>query len=265
MVLDRTPRVRALLGAVVVLGGFLAGRRVYEALASALTGNGLRAGLFGVVATALYASFAAGLTIGALRIAGDPATLGEQLPSRRGVPQVVAGLSLGSGIVAATLAIELVSGRAMVSGRFSWPGLTALGGGLLSLGGIALAEELVFRFALLRIAAGLTSWPVGVTLSSLVYAAVHAGSGRLWPVYLGTLFCFGIVACRLTVIGRSLWLPIGAHWAWDFASFVAFRSLPLTLLGASWVAGLPYRLSAGVVMLIVMALTAAVLGRIRRG
>ena len=264
MVPDRTPRVRALLAAVVVVGGFVAGRRAYEALVSALTGNGLGAGLSGVVATALYASFAAGLTIVALRLAGDPATLGEQLPSRRGVGQMAAGLCLGAGIVAATLVIELVSGRATVSGPFSWPGLTALGGGLLSLGGIALGEELVFRFALLRIAAGLTTWPVGVTLSSLVYAAVHAGSGRLWPVYLGTLFCFGIVACQLTSIGHSLWLPIGAHWAWDFASFAAFRSLPLTLLGASWVAGLPYRLSAGVVMLIVMALAVAVLGVIRR-
>src|SRR5262249_60169180 len=106
-----------------------------------------------------------GRTIVASGRAGGPARLGGELPSQRGVRQVAVGLCLGAGIVAATLAIELVSGRATVSGPFSRPGLTALGGGLLSLGGIALAEELVFRFALLRIAAGLSSWPVGATLS----------------------------------------------------------------------------------------------------
>ena len=151
-----------------------------------------------------------------------------------------------------------------MSGLFGQPGLTGLGAGLLILGAIALAEEVVFRFALLRVAAGITSWLVGVVLSSLVYALVHAGAGHLWPVYLATLFCFGIVACQLTAIGRSLWLPIGAHWAWDFARFAAFQSLPLPLLGSSWIVGLPYRLSAGVVMLIVMALTVGLLDVIRR-
>lgn len=262
---DRTPGLRALSTAIVILAGFLAGRRGYEALVSALTGNGPGAGLSGVVAAALYAFFAAGLTVVALRLAGDQGTLGGQLPSHRGLGQVAVGLCLGAGIVAATLAIELLTSQAALSGTVGRPSLTGLGGGLIALGGIALAEELVFRFALLRVAAGLTSWPVGVTLSSLAYAAVHAGAGRLWPVYLGTLFCFGVVACQLTAIGHSLWLPIGAHWAWDFASFAAFQSLPLTLLGASWVAGQPYRLSAGVVMLIVMVLTVAALGVIRRG
>lgn len=261
---DRTPGLRTLSAAVVILAGFLAGRRGYEALVSGLTANGHGAGFSGVVASALYALFAAGLTVVALRLAGIPAQLGEQLPTNRGVGQVAVGLSLGAGIVAATLAIELLAGRATVSGPLGRPGLTGLGAGLLTLGGIAFAEEVVFRFALLRVAAELTSRPAGVTLSSLAYAAVHAGSGRLWPVYLGTLFCFGIVACQLTAIGHSLWLPIGAHWAWDFASFAAFNSLPLTLLGASWVAGQPYRLSAGLVMLIVMALTVAALGVVRR-
>jgi membrane protease YdiL (CAAX protease family) len=261
---DRTSRVLGLAAALIVIGGFLAGRRGYEALVSVLTGNGVGAGLSGVLAGALYAVFAAALAILALRIGRDPARLRDQLPSDGGPPQLLVGFCLGAGLVGATLALDLLSGRARVSGAFGLPSLTALGTGFLALGGVALAEELVFRFALLRVLAGATSWGTGALLSSLVYAAVHASAGRVWPVYLATLFGFGIVACELTAIGGSLWLPIGGHWAWDFVSFAAFQSLPLTLLGPSWVAGLPYRLSAGLVMLIVMALTVVVLVLIRR-
>ena len=260
--------MRALIAVGIALGGFLVGRRGFEALVEALRGLGFGVGPATVVASLPYVACSAVLALAALRLAVWPrARLAEHFPARGALTQLSTGFCLGAAFVAATLAVELAAGLAGVTAAGAGRGLArSLAAGLVTLGAIAVAEELVFRLALLETLARLTSWPGAVVLSSIAYAAVHAGGGRWWPVYLASLACFGIVACQLYAARRTLWLPIGAHWAWDFASFAAFQALPLVLRRPAWLAGLPDQLSAGLVMLLVLALTAATLTwRARRG
>jgi membrane protease YdiL (CAAX protease family) len=235
-------------------------------LVAVLEGHGAGAGPAGVVADLLYVAFAAGLAGVALRLLPGPERLADHLPAPGAPGQLSAGFGLGAALVALTLAVELATGLAGVAGPAPGGGVVrGLAAGLVGLGAIATAEELVFRLAILQALTRLTSWPVAVALSSLAYAAVHAGGAATGPVYLASLACFGVVACQLYAARRALWLPIGAHWAWDFTSVAAFQVLPLTLSRPAWLAGLPYHLSAGSVMLLVLALTAAALAwRARR-
>ena len=252
---------RGLLGAAILLAGFLAGRQGLQALTAFLQSGGLSVGLAAALAAGLYLAFAAGLARVALRLADQPPDLlVARRSARNALAQITVGFVLGAAIVLVTLILGLASGLAEVSGHSLRAGLArSLAAALFELGGIAGAEELVFRIALLTIASRLTGWRWGVVLSSMAYAAVHAGAAWSSPIYLTSLFCFGVAACQLRRLGgESVWLPVGTHWAWDFVSFAAFRVLPLTLLGPTWLSGLPDHLSAGLVMLAVLVLTATV-------
>lgn len=256
-----TPSTRALLAAGVAVGGFLGGRRGFELLVETLRDHGLGNGPAALVAALPYLAFAAMLVMAALRLlARPPDRLGNHLLLPGALAQISIGYCLGAAFVAATLAIEVGAGMAgFTAGAAARGRASSLVAALIELGAIATAEELVFRLVLLESLVRLTPWPAAVMLSSLAYAVVHAGTGRLWPVWLASLVCFGVVASQLYAVRRTLWLPIGAHWGWDFASFAAFQTLPLTLRRPAWVVGQPYRLSAGLVMLLVLALTAATL------
>lgn len=249
-----------MLAATVALGGFLAGRRGYETVVAMLDGHGVGVGTAGVIAGLLYVVFVAGLTVASLRIVPIPDRLADHLPAAGALIQLSLGFGLGAAFVATTLAIELSTGLASLDGTALGQRLAgSLSAGFVDLAAIAAAEELVFRLAILQALARAMSWRTAVVLSSLAYAAVHIVGTPVWPVSLASLFCFGVVACELYAARRALWLPIGTHWAWDFISFAAFQVLPLRLSRVTWLAGLPYHLSAGLVMLLVLALTAAAL------
>jgi membrane protease YdiL (CAAX protease family) len=256
---------RGLLGAGVLLAGFLAGRRGFEGLTYTIQAGGVSTGLAAALAAGLYLAFAAALAQVALLVADQPRDLliaGR--PAADALGQITVGFCLGAAVVLVTLVVEWRSGLAQLSGLAMSSGLVrSLGAGLFELGGIAAAEELVFRVALLTIAVRVTGMRWGIVLSSVAYAAVHAGATWSSPIYLASLFCFGVAACQLRRLGgESAWIPIGAHWAWDFVSFAVFRALPVTLLGPTWLNGLPDHLSAGLVMLGVLALTATATARL---
>jgi membrane protease YdiL (CAAX protease family) len=229
------PRARLAVLAAFVLAAFLAARRLYELLYAALGGGSLA-----LLAVPMYVAVAALIAWAAAAGAGRRPRVGE--PDG----QVAAGFLLGAGVVLATLLVELAAGWAHV-GRLHVSART-LAGDLWILTGVAAAEELVFRLSLFAILAALTSWRAGALLSSLAFAAVHIGNVP-GPVYLASLTVFGLLACRLYRARGSLWLPIGAHAGWDFASAAGFQTFGVTLSGPAWLAGLPGHLSAGVVML----------------
>jgi membrane protease YdiL (CAAX protease family) len=232
-------RARLAVLAALVLAAFLVARRLYELLYAALGGGSLA-----LLAVPLYVGVAA-------LIAWAAAARTGRRPQSAWPPngQVAAGFLLGAGIVLATLLVELAAGWAHVSGLHV--SARALAGDLWILTGVAAAEELVFRLSLFAILAALTSWRAGAVLSSLAFAAVHIGVAP-GPVYLASLTVFGLLACRLYLARGSLWLPIGAHAGWDFASAAAFQTFGVTLNGPVWLAGLPGHLSAGLVMLAVL-------------
>lgn len=72
----------------------------------------------------------------------------------------------------------------------------------------AIPEELLFR--------GAVQASVGVIVASVIFGALH-GLTRLYFAY--ATFA-GLVLGALFIIGGSLWMPIGAHFAIDFVMFM---------------------------------------------
>ena len=253
------PAAQAAIGCTLALGGFLAGRRGFEFAVSLSQGHGFGAGLARAAAAAGYLAFVGSLIAAVLRLMPGRDQLSRHLPAYA-VGHVVPGFGLGGAIVATTLMVDLATGRASLTGEATHVNLIrSLSGGLVQLGAIAFAEELVFRLALFRLASMVAPRWAGIVISSLAYAAVHIGEGGPQPIYAASLFCFGVVACELYVMSKLLWLSAGAHWGWDYVSFLAFQTLSLNPLGPAWLTGQPYRLSTGLVMLVVLAMTAAAL------
>lgn len=113
----------------------------------------------------------------------------------------------------------------------------------------AMGEEILFRGYLFQtLLQGITFLPATVVMAVL-FAVVHAMNPNVGTF---ALINVGLAAVWLTfsyMKTRSLWLPFGLHFAWNFAqttlygfptsggSFVDKRLVMLTQLGPEWVTG----------------------------
>lgn len=123
----------------------------------------------------------------------------------------------------------------------------------------ALAEEAVFRGYPLQTFARAQLASMGVILTSLAFAFAHLGNPNVVP--LGTItntLLAGVWFAIAYLRTRSLWLPLGLHWAWNWAlgwffgirvsgaGLVASPVLKATDLGPPWLTGGDYGIEGGV-------------------
>jgi membrane protease YdiL (CAAX protease family) len=116
-------------------------------------------------------------------------------------------------------------------------GWGSFGGFVASIGAsasIAVNEELLFRGVVFRILEERTGSVIALVASSLIFGLTHLVNDHatLW----GTL-ALGIEGGTLTaacyLISRSLWLPIGLHFAWDFTHIGIFGLPTSSSVGAA--------------------------------
>jgi membrane protease YdiL (CAAX protease family) len=123
----------------------------------------------------------------------------------------------------------------------------------------ALAEEALFRgYPLQTLTRAHLAW-VAVVLTSILFAAAHFGnpnSTRLGLINTALAGIWFVVAYLRT---RSLWLPLGLHWSWNWA-LAAVYGLPVsgithlapypllrgTDLGPTWLTGGSYGIEGGI-------------------
>ena len=131
-------------------------------------------------------------------------------------------------------AMILVIGLLGGWGRIGWG---SAGGFLASFGAvasIAVNEELLFRGVLFRILDERVGSVVALVVSSLLFGLTHLVNDHatLW----GTL-ALGIEGGTLTaacyLLTRSLWLPIGLHFAWNFTHIGIFGLPTSSSVGAA--------------------------------
>ena len=95
-----------------------------------------------------------------------------------------------------------------------WVALVALAlGGQLA---VACFEEILLRGVLFRIVEDSlgTWWALGI--SALLFGALHLGNeNATWVAAAGLSLQAGVLLGAAYVVSRSLWLPIGIHWAWN--------------------------------------------------
>ncbi|HYK22520.1 MAG TPA: CPBP family intramembrane glutamic endopeptidase [Pyrinomonadaceae bacterium] len=191
-------------------------------------------------------------------------------------------LAIGSAVGFASLVVAV--GIAMLGSglRFSIndAATTSITKSMLGLAGVfvvaALAEEALFRgYGLQTMARAGLAW-VGVLLTLLLFGLAHEDNPNVVPLVTFTNTALaGLWLAVAYLRTRSLWLPLGVHWSWNWA-LGWFFGLPVSgmrlgshpLLKASdagpfWLTGGSYGIEGGVACTISLALFTFFLWRTR--
>jgi len=139
------------------------------------------------------------------------------------------------------------------------PTVRSLVGSLVLLFVAALAEEAMFRgYGLQTLSRAKFAW-LGVLLTSVPFGLVHLTNPNVVPfVTFANTALAGIWLAAAYLRTRSLWLPLGVHWAWNWA-LGWFFGLPISGLtivsnpllrgeesGPKWLTGGSYGIEGGV-------------------
>jgi hypothetical protein len=141
----------------------------------------------------------------------------------------------------------------------------------------ALAEEALFRgYGLQTLTRAKLAW-LGVLLTSLPFAAVHLNNPNVVQPFasLNTALA-GVWLAAAYLRTRSLWYPIGIHWAWNWSlgalfglpvsgikSFTPNPLLQSTDLGPPWLTGGSYGIEGGLACTIALVVSTIVIWRTR--
>ena len=125
------------------------------------------------------------------------------------------GLLLGGGLFVLVIANIALVGGYEVLGWGSLAGAIALFGFSAA---AAVTEELVFRGILFRIIEGRIGTWAALTLTGLVFGISHLFNAHatVWGAFAIAVEAGGMLAAAYAAT-RNLWVPIGLHFAWNFA------------------------------------------------
>lgn len=87
----------------------------------------------------------------------------------------------------------------------------------------AVTEELMFRGILFRIVEERTGTWIALVLTGLVFGLMHLGNqhASLWGAIAIAVEAGGMLAAAYAAT-RTLWVPIGVHFGWNFAAAGVF-------------------------------------------
>jgi membrane protease YdiL (CAAX protease family) len=141
----------------------------------------------------------------------------------------------------------------------------------------AAAEELLFRgYPLQTLTRAQLAW-LGIFLTSVPFAAVHLNNPHAVPgfTFINTALA-GVWLAVAYLRTRSLWLPLGLHWSWNWvqASVLGLpvsgieRLAPAPLLravnaGPDWLTGGAYGIEGGAACTIALLISTVVIWRLK--
>lgn len=136
----------------------------------------------------------------------------------------------------------------------------------------ALAEEAMFRGYPLQTFSRAKLALLGVVLTSLAFAFVHMSNPNVVPTitFANTLLA-GVWLAVAYLRTRNLWLPLGVHWAWNWAlgwffgvpvsgiNLVSHPLLKATDVGPAWLTGGSYGIEGGIACTVALVISTAFL------
>jgi len=130
------------------------------------------------------------------------------------------GVLIGVGMFAAVIAGIALMGGYRVEGAGSLSGAAALVGVMAA---AAVSEELIFRGVLFRIIEERLGTWLSLVLTGLLFGLMHLGNehASLWGAIAIAVEAGGMLAAAYAAT-RTLWLPIGLHFGWNFAAAGVF-------------------------------------------
>ncbi|GAA1501438.1 type II CAAX endopeptidase family protein [Dactylosporangium maewongense] len=130
------------------------------------------------------------------------------------------GAVLGAALFTAVIAVIALLGGYRVEGWGSLSGAAALLGLMLA---AAVTEELIFRGVLFRVVEARTGTWTALALTGALFGLMHLLNphASLWGAVAIAIEAGGMLGAAYAAT-RTLWLPIGLHWAWNFAEAGVF-------------------------------------------
>ncbi len=142
------------------------------------------------------------------------------LAPARAVPDTVRGFLLGAALLTAVTGVLALAGCYHLVGWAPVPEGTTrgalLGRVLLLFFAVAIFEEVAVRGIVFRLLEqGIGTW-LAILLSALMFGFGHRGNpGASWASSVAIAVEAGALLAAAYVATRSLWVPIGLHWAWN--------------------------------------------------
>lgn len=159
--------------------------------------------------------------------------IGLRGSTRRAGAQLLTGAGIGAAAMAALVLAGALAGGYSISGGNAPPMILRALAWTVPLAVVAFFEELAFRGYLLQ-DLGRRNVALGLGLSSVAFALVHSANPNAWGggLVTSTLMVLNLVlagAWLATLFLRSgaLWLPTGAHLAWNATQGLVF-GLPVS-------------------------------------
>jgi CAAX protease family protein len=130
-------------------------------------------------------------------------------------PQLRRGMLLGFGLFILLMLLIAVFGGWQ---SLSWGSFAGFLGTAGMMAAVAVCEELLFRGILFRIMEERLGTVISLLVSMVLFGATHLvnPNATLWGA-LSISLTGGIMLASAYVVTRSLWLPIGLHFAWNFS------------------------------------------------
>ncbi|MFI8308046.1 lysostaphin resistance A-like protein [Streptomyces sp. NPDC085927] len=163
-----------------------------------------------------------------------------------------AGAAIGRGMLIGVAMFGAVITNIYVNAHYEINGLGSVSGAVGLVGFMAAAsvtEELIFRGVLFRIIEERTGTWIALTLTGLLFGLSHLlnPDADLWGALAIAIEAGGMLAAAYAAT-RTLWVPIGLHFGWNFAAAGIFSTevsgndTPQGLLdtmtsGPTWVTG----------------------------
>jgi hypothetical protein len=173
-------------------------------------------------------------------------------------------LAGGGAMALSVLAMWIVGVYRISSLSFNWQGIVR---DLLLFALVAVGEEIICRAILLRMVEERWGTAVALTVSSLVFGFMHLSNDGA-TVWSSVAIAITAVEAGSFVYSRSLWMPIGAHWAWNFIQGNVFGisvsgySMEASLIhpslsGPELLTGGPFGAEASVITVVIATAVAA--------
>lgn len=258
--LGRNALVRLIAGVACVLVPFL----VTLMLVQALVPKDLRIAWHHLLAAAMcLAGYRFYVRRFEQREAGESALRGAG-------PGLLRGLGIGAAISVAVVAILAATGSLSIAGGAHW---SAALKPLSEQAMVAVMEELLFRAVLFRVIEARWGTLVSLLANVLLFALAHLTNEHVTALAVLNTGIAGLGLCAGWLLTRSLWLPAGMHFAWNYlfdgvlgvpvSGHAARGWLHVQLSGPEWLSGGAYGVEGSVVTLLVWAAAAAWMLRAR--
>ena len=196
----------------------------------------------------------------------------DELRGPAALRELGAGLALGAALFLAVVGLLVASGSYQLTGTGS---AAVLLKSFTEMVFVALVEEILFRGVLYRLPERALGTRIALPVSGVIFALAHLPNEGVTLLAVLNTALAGLLFAAAYLATRRLWLPIGAHFAWNFISDGVF-SLPTSghpargmlqgqLSGPKWLTGGAYGLEASIVTFVVMGTaTVLLLRRARR-